>query len=205
MEYDFIVSPGANPDQIQFELKGIESLQVSDSGDLDLNTSSGLLRLNKPYIYQNIEGKVQEIDGGYLLADNHQVSFQLGGYDSEKPLVIDPVIEYSSFLGGNGTDIGYDIAVDVNGNAYVVGTTTSPDFPTTSGAFDEQGNKGGFSEPGDVFVTKINSSGSALIYSTYLSGSELDIGYSIAVDADGNAYITGETFSVDDPQHRRSR
>src|SRR5206468_4241497 len=122
-----------------------------------------------------------------------QVGFQVAAYDVTKPLIIDPVLSYSTYLGGNGRDGGFDIAVDAAGNAYVAGFTSSPNFPTAS---PFQANGDGF---GDAFVTKLNAAGSALLYSTYLGGSGEDGGLGIAVDAAGNAYVTGFTGSANFP------
>jgi hypothetical protein len=120
----------------------------------------------------------------------NRVGFNVGAYDPTRPLIIDPVLTYSSYLGGSGFDQGYAIAIDSLGNAYVTGATAAIDFPTTPGAF--QTNYGG----GDAFVSKINPSGSALVYSTYLNGAS---GNGIAVDAHGNAYITGDAGTTNFP------
>ncbi|MCH8126155.1 SBBP repeat-containing protein, partial [candidate division KSB1 bacterium] len=197
LEYDFIVAPGADPQVINLGFKGADYLEIDPQGNLALYTAGGIIYLKKPFIYQEPDGTKQAIAGHYVMHGKYQVGFQVGMYDTSSPLIIDPVINYSTFLGGNGTDEGYDIAVDASGNAYVTGMTSSNDFPTTAGAFDTVG--GSFSDPSDVFVTKINPSGTALVYSTYLSGSEADVGYGIAVDASGNAYVVGETQSFDDP------
>ena len=144
-------------------------------------------------VYQEVGGKRREVPSGYELRGSGRVGFNIGGYDATRPLIIDPVLAYSTFLGGSGTDVGHGIAVDAAGNAYVTGSTTSSNFPTVSG-FDNSSN--GFD---DVFITKINSSGSALIYSTYLGGSNVEVGEAIAVDSAGNAHVTGLTFSPDFP------
>src|SRR5262249_26024233 len=119
--------------------------------------------------------------------------FEVARHDRAKPLTIDPVLFYSTYLGGSGTDIGYSIAVDGVGNAYVTGQTTSTDFPTTNPM--QPSNGGGY----DAFVTKLNSAGSVRLYSTYLGGSGTDFGNNIAVDSSGNAYVTGYTDSTNFP------
>ena len=130
-----------------------------------------------------------------MLKEEHEVGFQVAAYDASKPLVIDPVLSYSTYLGGSDVDVGFGIAVDASGNAYVAGITYSTDFPTTAGAF--QATSGGDS---DVFVTKLNPTGSSIVYSTYLGGSGLDDeAVGIAVDTAGNAYVTGLTQSGDFP------
>jgi hypothetical protein len=118
------------------------------------------------------------------------IGFEVGGYDASRPLVIDPVLVYSTYLGGSGGDIGFGIAVDAAGNAYVSGSTASSDFPTTPGAFDTSANGND-----DAFVTKLDASGASLVYSTFLGGSERDGGRGIAVAGTGRAYVTGETLS----------
>src|SRR5205807_2002714 len=121
-------------------------------------------------------------------------------YDTSRPLIIDPVLAYSTYLGGSGGDQGAGIAVDTDGNAYVMGTTSSTNFPTTAAAFQPGINEGlcsnTYTKPvqcSHVFVTKLNPAGSALVYSTYLGGSGPEVGSGIAVDASGNAYVTGQT------------
>ena len=138
----------------------------------------------------------QEIVGGYVLLGSHQVGFEIEAYDPTQPLIIDPVLVYSTFLGGDFEDFGKDIAVDAAGNAYVTGETGSTNFPTAS-SFQASFGGGGF--PGDAFVTKLNATGDGIVYSTYLGGSGLDLGEGIAVDTNGNAYVTGNTLSADFP------
>ncbi len=194
LEYDFVVSPGADPKAITLAFEGAEKLEIDDRGDLLLHTAGGEIRLHKPLIYQGINGAKQPIPGRYVLKDKHQVGFSVAAYDLSKPLVIDPVLNYSSYLGGSATDEGFAIAVDATGNAYVTGSTGSVNFPTTMGAF--QTAFGGFK---DAFVTKVNAAGSGLAYSTYLGGSLDDQGQSITVDSAGNAYLTGFTSSTNFP------
>jgi hypothetical protein len=126
----------------------------------------------------------------------HRVGFAVGRYRHDRDLIIDPGIQYTTFLGGSSHETGAGIAVDGNGNAYVVGTTQSPDFPTTVGAFRRTGSAG--NNP-DVFVSKLNATGKALVYSTFIGGSGFDFGRGIAIDAGGNAYITGQTTSSNFP------
>jgi beta-propeller repeat-containing protein len=138
------------------------------------------------------------LDGRYVLtADNH-VHFEVPDYDKTWPLVIDPALAYSTFLGGSGSDFGDGIALDSSGNAYVTGSTTSTDFPTTGGA-TQTTFAGGGTVSGDAFVAKLSTDGSSLMYSTYLGGSGPDSGFGIAVDPSGNAYVTGYTGSTDFP------
>ncbi len=189
LEYDFIVAPGADPTTIGLGIQGADGLEIDRQGDLVLSVDHGALRLRKPFIYQEGAGGLQEVSGGYVLKDPHHVGFQFGAYDRSRPLVIDPGLSYSTYLGGTDGNRGIGIAVDASGNAYVTGNTISTDFPTTSGAFDTS-----YNTDRDAFVTKLSPDGSALLYSTFLGGGDQDLGAGIAVDAAGNAYVTGRTL-----------
>ena len=202
LEYDVIVKPGADPSKVKIVYEGIEGLRLKDNGEMEVvvKNSKGeesiALIQHKPIVYQEIDGKRKELDGGFLILKNDKdkavYAFNVPDYDKTRPLIIDPVLVYSTYLGGSGNDWGYGIAVDSSGNAYVTGLTFSTDFPTQN-AFQRR-----FGGATDVFVTKLNSSGS-LVYSTYLGGSRPDWGYGIAVDSSGNAYVTGLTDSTDFP------
>jgi hypothetical protein len=194
LEYDFVVRPGADHRQIMLGFEGADRLEVDAQGDLVLYTAAGDIRQRKPVIYQDVEGVRKAIAGGYVLTDRHLVSFRVASYDANRPLVIDPVLSYSTYLGGSGQDEAARIAVDAAGHAYVTGFAESANLPTTLGAF--QTTSGGAT---DAFVTKLNPAGSGLVYSTYLGGSSFEEGSGIAVDAAGNAYVTGSTYSADFP------
>jgi hypothetical protein len=221
LEYDFVVAAGADPSMIRLGFTGADSVAVNAQGDLVLHTAGQDILQHKPTVYQEVNGTRQEIASHFMLLDAppsplapspsplvprpsplalSQVSFQLAAYDTGRPLVIDPVLSYSTYLGGsNGDSAGQGIAVDAAGYAYVTGYTTSidlsADFPTTSGAFQETYG-GGYD---NAFVTKFDPTGSALVYSTYLGGDYADYGTGIAVDAAGNAYVTGYTLSTNFP------
>jgi beta-propeller repeat-containing protein len=182
LEHDFILAPGANPSAITMEIKGADKLFIDLQGDLVCATGTGEVRLQKPVAYQEVNGARKEIVSSYVLRDRDDVGFEFGPYDAGSRLVIDPVLSFSTYLGGSDFDFGLGIAVDSSGNAYVTGSTSSSNFPTTLGAFQTTSIQGG------TFVTKLNSTGSALVYSTYLDGSG---GFGIAVDSSGNAYVTG--------------
>jgi len=217
LEYDFTVAPGSDPGAIRFAIQGATRVAIDASGDLVAELDGQEMRLHKPLIYQSEKKKAkltqQRVEGNYVLTAGNQVGFRVSAYDPEKALVIDPVLKYSTYLGGSGDDWGSvfnfirAIAVDPRGNAYVIGTTNSIDFPTTTDAYQKQfaGGGGGFIDPfgdfatGDVFVAKLNPAGNALVYSTYLGGSADDYGEGIAVDAAGNAYLAGMTDSTDFP------
>jgi hypothetical protein len=178
-----------------------DSLHLAANGDLIVNLDGGEVRFHKPVIYQpsptsNSELRTEKlpVEGRYRLAGN-QVRFEIGRYDQSRPLVIDPALSYSSFLGGSGTDAAFAVAVDASGEAYVTGYTASTDFPVTAGDFQATYG-GGFD---DAFVAKVNAAGSALLYSTYLGGSQADIGNGITFDSSGNAYVTGSTGSPNFP------
>src|SRR2546426_4711209 len=204
LEYDLVVAPGADPNQIKLAFQGAEDVKVDTTGNLVLRVAGGEVSLLKPHVYQEIKGKKREIATRYILeATNNderltnnvglaiQVGIQFASYDATQPLIIDPVLFWSTYLGGSGGDYGNGIAVDAAGNAYVTGftSTTGSGFPGTSGSSIQATNAGG----NDAFVTKLNAAGTALVYSTYLGGSGSDAGNGIAVDAAGNAYVTGTT------------
>ncbi|HEX8565073.1 MAG TPA: SBBP repeat-containing protein [Pyrinomonadaceae bacterium] len=199
LEYDFVVAPGINPDIIKMSFEGAQDLSIDADGDLILRTPGGDIRQHKPIIYQETNGGKQEIAGRYEIKGEREIGFELAPYDTTKPLVIDPVINYSTFLGGYGIDSGHGIAVDSSGNAYVTGFTEASNFPTVNSL--PYGDREGEGWSQDAFVTKLNAAGSALVYSTYLGGQSRssDKGLGIAVDASGNAYVTGYTNSVDFP------
>lgn len=192
-EYDFEVAPGADPSRIALRWEGVGSVAVDSHGDLVLRTAAGIVRQPKPLIYQKIGGSRRPVAGGYALRAGGAVGFHIGAYDAARPLVIDPALSYSTYLGGSDYDEGQGIAVDAAGSAYVTGVAGSVDFPIAH-AF-QASPRGGV----DVFVAKLNATGSGLVYSTYLGGSSYDFGRAIAVDSNGNAYITGETASSDFP------
>jgi len=194
LEYDFVVAPGSNPGAIKLGFQGAGSVTLDAQGDLVLHTSGGDVVEHAPAVYQQTAGGRQAVSGNFVLEGNDRVGFQVGAYDTSEPLVIDPVLSYSTYLGGSGGDAGSGIAVDASGDAYVTGSTGSANFPTTSGALS--GNLAGTE---DAFVTKLNASGTAIVYSTYLGGSGYDNAYGIAVDASGDAYVTGLTQSANFP------
>ena len=195
LEYDFVVLPGADPRYIRMQFRGVSQLQVTPDGDLDATTSAGSIKLQKPIIYQQAEGGRQVVAGSFAIA-GRTVGFRLGNYDRRKPLVIDPVLVFSTFLGGSVADVANAIARDAAGNVYVAGGTQSPDFPTTTGALQS-----GPIAPaaGWAFVTKLNPEGTAPIFSTYVGGTGGDAAYGLALDSAGEAYIVGQTASKDFP------
>ncbi len=196
LEYDFVVAPGADSRQIALAFGGAKKVEVeAASGELIITTSDGgKVRQHKPVVYQEAAGGRKTIEGGYAKTGRKgEIGFRIGAYDRALPLIIDPTLVYSTYLGGSGDDRGSGIAVDAQGSAYITGSTVSTNFPTKN---PFQPTYGGSA---DAFVTKLNAAGDALLYSTYLGGSGYDRGSGIAVDAQGSAYITGSTVSTNFP------
>jgi uncharacterized protein (TIGR03437 family) len=192
LEYDWMVSPGADPAMIRMTFESADRLRIDKDGDLVIRTGESEYRHKKPVIYQEIGGQRISVAGRWTL-HGKEGSFHIGAYDHGKGLVIDPPLIFSTYHGGNGLDYAYAVAVDSIGNTYVTGGTGSANFPTTAPL--QSSLKGAE----DVFVTKFNPSGSAKLYSTYLGGGGPDEGKGIAVDVQGNAYVTGSAGSIDFP------
>ncbi|MDI6794818.1 MAG: SBBP repeat-containing protein, partial [bacterium] len=213
LEYDLIVSPGADPKEIIAKYDGVEGLRISEEGELLIKTAFGELKQKRPVIYQEIDGRRVKVEGKFRIQNAecgsqkseegksafriphsafYTYGFEVAAYNPNYPLIIDPTLAYSTYLGGGGNDYGLAIAVDSTGAAYITGYTDSTDFPTTS---SYQTDTGGL----DAFVTKLAPAGNSLSYSTYLGGVDNDYGYGIAVDSTGAAYITGYTDSTDFP------
>ena len=192
LEYDFRVRPGADPKQIRLLYSGAKTLAVDAQGNLILETPLGSLTQRKPVAYQEIDGKRREVKASYSVREG-KIRFTLGAWDRNRELIIDPILKYSTYLGGKNDDFGFGIAVDSTGEAFVVGSTTSIDFPLANPL---PGANPGFPT---AFVTKLNSTGSALIYSTYLGGGANDQAAAIALGSAGEAYIVGSTTSIDFP------
>jgi Beta-propeller repeat/FIMAH domain len=197
LEYDFVVAPGADPRDIAIAFDGASSVSLDGHGDLVIATPVGDIVQRAPRIYQEKDGQRQSIDGGYVVKKHRRVAFRVGSYDHRMPLVIDPVLTYSTYLGGTAGEAASGVATDAQGNVYVAGQTTSLDFPLLNAA---QPTRGGGSL--DAFVAKLNPAGDALVYATYLGGSGYEYAKDIAVDLDGNAYVTGSTVSRDFPTVR---
>ncbi|HLJ48114.1 MAG TPA: SBBP repeat-containing protein [Bryobacteraceae bacterium] len=196
MEYDFVAQPGADPRLIQVEFEGANRMQLTPEGDLLLDTAAGPVRWKKPAVYQNDHGVRKPIAADYRLKGS-RVGFQLAKYDRKLPLVIDPTLVYSTFLGGSGDDEDQAALVDPTG-VYTAGTTSSADFPTTPGAFSTTLGGGG-SATDNCFVAKFNPQMSALIYSTYIGGENTDAENQLWLAPDGTVYLTGFTTSFGFP------
>jgi hypothetical protein len=192
LEYDFEIAPKADPGNIRLNFKGTRHLKM-DAGTLVLETAGGNIRLQAPYVYQR-EGTAQRnVNGRFLLLAADTVGFEVGPYDRSKALVIDPVLSYSSYLGGSGSELSATVAVDAGFDIYVTGSTSSSNFPVTSSTY-QTALKG----IANVFVSKFDQTG-APIFSTFLGGTGMDTSVGIAVDAAGNSYVAGTTTSTDFP------
>ena len=197
LEYDFVVAPGANPDVVAMDWEGAESVEVDDTGALVMKVEGGELRQASPVVYQDGDDGRNSVAGAFEVIGAGRVGVRLGAYDPAKPLVIDPVLVYSTYLGGRLEDNIRAIAVDTAGAAVVTGYTNSANFPTML-PYDSTYSIGGW----DVFVTKLSPAGTSLEYSTYLGGSGSAQAYGIALDSSGAAYVTGETNSDNFPTVR---
>lgn len=202
LEHDFRVDPGADPSQIAFRIDGPSEMRISPDGNLEIHSAHGVLTLRKPIAYQMLAQRRQPVDAKFLLSSGNRVRFAIGTYDTERPLIIDPVYVFSSYLGGStGADEISGVATDANGNILVTGTTSSTDFPTSNALQSSLGSNGQ-----SIFVSKFDPTGATLIYSTYLGGSSQALGAptatggAIAVDAAGDAIISGLASSSNFPQ-----
>jgi len=194
VRYDYIVKPGADLSQLKLKFEGQESIRINDQGEIVTKTSLGEVTNGKLYSYQNNNGIKNEVECKFIQNPDGTVGINTTGYDKTKELIIDPLV-YSTFIGGDSDESGVSIAIDPSGDAIITGTTTSSDYPVTLGAY--QTTYGGGAN--DVIVTKLDPSGSSLVYSTLMGGSGYDQGASITVDLLGNAYITGNTYSTNFP------
>jgi hypothetical protein len=188
LEFDFIVSSGADPGAITLSFDGGERAEIDGQGDLVLHLGGGQVRQQRPSAYQEVGGVRLAVPVRFHLQGTGEVGFEVGAFDPALPLVIDPVLTYSTYLGGAGADSGFSVAVDEAGCAYLTGLTASLSFPTNNPL---QPSLDGTRS--DVFVTKLNASGTALVYSTYVGGSVGEVGHGIDVDSTGSAYVCGTT------------
>jgi hypothetical protein len=192
LKYEFVAQPGADPSQIRLAYRGAKSLALTSAGQLAIGTPWGALHDEKPRSFQVVDGRRIPVESAFALDSARTYGFTVGAHDATRPLVIDPGLVYSTFLGGSGYEEAANVALDSGGNAYVTGFTLSTDFPTTAGAFDVTPSGG------DGFVTKLAPNGS-LVYSTLIGGSGGEGAAAVEVDAEGSAYVVGSTSSVDFP------
>ncbi len=193
LKSEFRVRPGASAQSIRWRYDGADSVRVDADGSLVVRAGGVELKERSPEIYQRAGGLIVRVEGGYRVFPDGSAGFRTGAYDTGNELILDPVLAYSTYLGGSGMDAVRGIAVDAAGNAYVAGYTDSANFPVS--AAYQPSNRGGV----DAFVAKLNPAGTALIYCTYLGGSYDDRAFGIAVDTSGNAYVTGWTYSANFP------
>jgi Beta-propeller repeat/Abnormal spindle-like microcephaly-assoc'd, ASPM-SPD-2-Hydin len=192
LEYDFAIAPGADPRQIRLEITGANQIELDAEGNLVLQTGIGELHFQSPVIYQESQGHRAAVAGSYVVNDATHVAFQVAQYDASKPLVIDPVLVYSTYLGGSGDDQLSGIAADSAGSVYLAGYTNSTDFPLARlGTLPAGANH--------VFVAKLDPTGSNLVYADYIGGNSQDYGYALVLDSNHDVYVTGSTASSDFP------
>jgi len=202
LEYDFQIAPGADPSQAQLEFDGSQKVELS-SGSLILKCQGGSVRFEAPQMYQELHGRRQPVEGRFALRASNRVGFEVGAYDHSRELIIDPIFSFGTFFGGTGNDTFPSIAVDIVGNIYAAGSTTSPNLPVTAlpntTVFQPLLNPAANAQ--NVFLLKLNPQGgaNAVEYVTYLGGSGIDKSAGVAVDGAGNIYVAGSTSSVDFP------
>jgi hypothetical protein len=192
MEYDFIVSPGADYSQIQIRYDGAKSLAIGNNDELRIKTEYGEIIEQPLFVYQDIDGEKKPINGQYFIIGNNTFGFAIDSYDPQLALVIDPILKYSTYLGGSNIEENYGIAVNAAGEAIVAGYTLSANFPLVNAYQSTIINF-------DIFVTKFNSSGSSPIFSTYLGGNGQDLGNGVALGKSGSIYVAGASLSTDFP------
>jgi hypothetical protein len=194
LKYEFVAQPGADPSAIRLAYRGADGLALSAAGELLIQMPWGTLRDEKPRTFQVVDGRRVAVDSRFALGETAGAyGFALGAYDPSRPLVIDPGLLYSTYLGGTAFEEARHVALGPDGSMYVTGVTTSPTFPSTTGVFDP--TRDGSS---DGFVMKFGAGGS-LVYATFIGGSSPDSASSVAVDSGGNAYVAGWTDSTDFP------
>jgi len=208
LEYDFVVHPNGATKSIRVRFAGAKKLTLHENGDLEVIARNGNIAFHKPVLYQETSGRRVSVKGGFTLLGGNEAGFAVGDYDRAKPLVIDPTLSYSTYLGGsNGASYGTAVAVDGSGDAYVTGVVYATNFPATSGAYQPSSKKS--ASTFDAFVAEFNPTGTALLYATYLGGSgntsvagtlnHGDYPTGVRVDSDGAAYVSGIAYSTDFP------
>jgi hypothetical protein len=198
LEYDFVVSPGADSRAIALKFSGADKVRLDENGNLIASVAAGDVRMRKPLAYQqDNNGQRQLVTANYVLRGRKGAAISVGSYDPKRELIIDPILEYSTYLGGSNIDGGNAIAVAQDKTAFIAGGTFSTDFPTAHPLQPNHGGPDDFAR--DAFVAKISADGSTLLYATYLGGKNEDIANGIAVDTFGNAYAAGTTLSPDFP------
>jgi hypothetical protein len=198
LEYDFVFAPQTDTAQAVVEFSGVDDLSIDGSGELILKVGGEEIRQHRPVLHQTILGKRRPVTGGYRQLGPRRVGFTVGEYDREHALIIDPVVNYATYFGGGGVDVGWQIVIDGTGAAYIAGETTSAELGATTGAF-QTNYAGGTTNGGDAFVAKLNPEATGLEFLTYIGGRGNDGALAFALDATGNAYLTGYTDSTNYP------
>jgi hypothetical protein len=186
LEYDFLLSPGARPQDIRFRVSGADKVELDDAGNLSLAVADGRIALRCPTIYQEIAGIRHQVSGRFVWRGSDEIGLSIGDYDHSRTLVVDPVLIYSTLIGANDSTQVQGVAVDSSGEIFITGTTFSTNYPVVN-AFQST-NHG----TTNVFITKLNAAGNTILYSTYIGDSGFDNGRGITTDSAGNAYVTGE-------------
>ncbi len=198
LEYDFYVAPSVDPGVILLQIDGADRVELDSTGSLIVEIGGERIHQHRPVAYQLDGGVRSEVSVAYRLTSERTFRFELGDYNPGLPLVIDPVLSYSTYVGGAKEDTAWDIALDGSGNVYIAGESISTQLATTPGAFQTNFG-GGTTVGGDIFVAKLDATGSNLVYLTYIGGKGNDVAYGIAIDGGGNAYLTGFTDSTNYP------
>lgn len=198
LRYDFAIAPHSSPKQIQLRYEGCsaDSLHINSTGELSLSLSTGTVQHGRLFAYQSIGDSTAAVACRFERRTHGVIGFAVGEYNPQLPLVIDPLV-YASYLGGTATDVPRDIATDQLGNIYIAGYTNSQDYPTTTGAYKTTSTAN--ADTNDVFVTKLNATGTLILYSTYLGGVRNDVATALAVTPTGEVFLTGKTNSYDFP------
>ncbi len=202
LEHDFIVAPGADAGKIAMKFDGASGLRINNAGDLLISAGNGEVEMHRPVVYQGAGENRREVSGAFELRAANEVGFRIGAYDHSRELVVDPVISYSTYLGGSNPDLGYSVTTDKTGNIILVGLTRSSDFPTKGTIQPFNSTVCGGLACADIFVAKFNAAGTALAFSTYIGGSNYDyfnLQAGLALDAAGNIVVAGSTESSDFP------
>ena len=195
LKYDVLLAPRASLASVRLRYRGVDRLELAEDGALILHSGASLLREEPPVLYQEVDGQRVPVAGGYRVTSNHEVGYWAGSYDHALPLVFDPGMIWSTFVGGTGADYIYAVAADGQGNLYVAGYTSSTDYPTTTGAYQRTKAAGS-----DAVVTKLSPDGRSVLWSTFLGGSgATEYGHGIGVDANNQVYVCGATNSPDFP------
>jgi uncharacterized protein (TIGR03437 family) len=196
LETDFIVQPGADPQAIRIHFEGADQVGLAKDFSLETRAGARTLRWKKPTLYQTADsGALKAVEGNFKLGKDGVLGFEVGVYDTSKPLVIDPVLTYSTYFGTSATDGAARVVADASGNSYIVGSSAAVQFPVTTGTFFNSVN----GKQGTVLIAKVAADGKSMVYETHIGGSNGDLGWGIAIDSAGNVYLTGLTASSDFP------